>query len=654
MDEISRILELRELLEYHAKKYYEDDAPEISDFEYDRLYRELQDLEAKHPEARSAESRTSRIGGKASEKFSKVTHSVIMGSLQDVFDFEELAAFFDGKEPCSAYSVEAKIDGLSVALRYENGELVRGATRGDGTVGEDVTENLKTIRSIPRHIPYKGLLIVRGEVYMPRAVFEKLNRVREENGEALFANPRNAAAGSLRQLDPKITEERELSIWVFNLQVCDRTFETHGETLDFLSSQGFTTLSLRKTVKTISEAVEQIRLIGQMRDSLPYDIDGAVVKADDLKLRERMGMTANTPRWAVAYKYPPEQKAAKLTAIEIQVGRTGVLTPKAIIEPVRLAGTTVSRATLHNADNIRDKDIRVGDTVIVQKAGDIIPEIVQVDLSKRPKGLLPFEMPRFCPSCGEPVVKDDEAAVRCTNSACPAQLVRSVMHFASKGAMDIDGMGQAMAQTLCDRGMIRNVADLYKLKAEDLASLDRMGEKSAANLIEAIEASKTRGPERLLSALGIRQVGEKAAKALVKAYPDMEAFFTVTAEELCGIQDVGEITARYLIDFFSHPQTRVTFDELKSCGVVTVGEMTEPKGDRLTGMTFVLTGTLPSMTRDEASQLIEENGGKVSSSVSKKTTYLLAGSEAGSKLTKAQSLGVPILDEDAFLTLIKE
>ncbi len=651
-----RILELRKTLAYHSYKYYVEDSPEISDYEYDRLFRELQELEAAHPEYEDENSPTKRVGGQALDKFEKVTHTLPLGSLTDVFDFEELRAFLASAGEEEEYSVEAKIDGLSVALRYENGKFVRGATRGDGVVGEDVTRNLRTVKSIPLTIPYTGTLEVRGEVYMPKNRFEKLNAAREEKGESLFANPRNAAAGSLRQLDSKITAERGLDIFVFNLQVCDRAFTKHDESLAFLAEQGFKIIPLIETVRGYEAIVERIKKIGELRATLPYDIDGAVVKANLLSTRQRLGQTANTPKWAVAYKYPPERKATKLTDIVVQVGRTGVLTPNAVLSPVRLAGTTVSRATLHNLSYIKERDIRVGDTVWVQKAGDIIPEIVAVDRDRRTGEEREYLPPTRCPSCGEPVVSDPgEAALRCTNSACPAQLVRTVGYFASRGAMNIDGLGESLVAQLCGSGLVKNAADLYSLTAETLASLDRMGEKSASNLVAAIEASKTRGPERLLSALGIRQVGEKAAKAIVRRYPDLEELFSATVEDLTQIDDVGEITAQSIVDFFAHPQTRQMINAMKEKGVVTA-KASPAAGERLplAGLTFVLTGTLPTLKREEASELIEKHGGKTSSSVSKKTSYVVAGAEAGSKLSKAELLGVPVLSEEELLSMIKD
>ena len=644
---------LRKTLEYHSYKYYVEDSPEISDFEYDALFRRLQDLEKEHPEFDDPNSPTKRVGGIALDKFEKVTHTIPLGSLSDVFSFEELKSFMADKGN-DEFSVEAKIDGLSVALRYENGTLVRGATRGNGIVGEDVTSNIRTIRSIPLTIPYTGTLEVRGEVYLPRANFEKLNKKREEKGEALFANPRNAAAGSLRQLDSKIAAERGLDIFIFNLQYCDKTFTKHDESLEFLREQGFKVIPLVKTLKGYGAVSDMIKHIGELRDDLAYDIDGAVVKENLISKRVELGETANTPKWAVAYKYPPERKLTKLTDIVIQVGRTGALTPNAVLSPVRLAGTTVSRATLHNIDFITEKDIRIGDRVYVQKAGDIIPEVVSVETKDRKGTEVPYRMPEFCPSCGEPVTRDpDEAVVRCTNVSCPAQIVRTISYFASRPAMNIDGLGEAVVALLIDSGLIKNVADIYYLDPTEVAKLERMGEKSAENLIAAINESKTRGADRLLSAFGIRQVGEKAAKNIINVYPDIDTLFDLTAEQLSEVDDIGMITATSIVEFFSHPDTRTLVDRLKAAGVVTVKDKVI-KGNKLEGMTFVLTGTLPTMSRSDASALIEENGGKTSGSVSKKTTYVVAGAEAGSKLTKAESLGVAVIDEEGLLKLINE
>lgn len=652
-----RIGELRALLEYHSRLYYIEDSPQISDYEYDKLFYELVALEEKYPEFESASSPTKRVGGKALEKFEKVTHDVKMGSLSDVFSYDEVYDFINktneklGKN--TVFSVEPKIDGLSVSLVYENGEFTLGSTRGDGIIGENVTENLKTVRTIPMKtkdaLPH---LEVRGEVYMPREAFARLNEKRETEGETLFANPRNAAAGSLRQLDSKITASRGLDIFVFNVQAVSGTeFSSHTESLEYLKNQGFHIIGGIKRVSCADDAVAAIKAIGEARDSLPYDIDGAVIKADSLADRVALGENISTPKWAIAYKFPPEQKQTKLTDIIIQVGRTGVLTPNARLEPVRLAGTTVSRATLHNIDFIRERDIRIGDTVTVQKAGDIIPEVICVDKSKRDGSEIPYEMPTTCPSCGEPVIRDDEAATRCTNASCPAQLERHIIHFASRDAMNIDGMGPAAVRLLTASGLIHDVADIYSLSASDVENLERMGKKSAENLIAAIERSKSAGLDRLIYALGIRQVGEKAAKSLAEAFPDIEMLFVASEEQISAIYDFGDISAHYIVNFFAHPQTRTLVDELKSRGVKTTYEV-QQRGDIFAGMTFVLTGTLPTLKRDEASGMIEENGGKVSSSVSSKTSIVLAGEDAGSKLTKAQALGIRIIDEQTFLSML--
>ncbi len=646
---------LRAQIAYHSKKYYEDDAPEISDYEYDMLYRRLQELEAAHPEYSDAASPAVRVGGRAAERFEKLTHRVPLKSLQDVFSYEELKSYLCSLDDGTLeYSVECKIDGLSVALTYENGKLTVGGTRGDGVTGENVTQNLKTISDIPLKIPYTGRLVVRGEVYMPRSSFEALNAQREANGEALFANPRNAAAGSLRQLDSAVTARRNLDIFLFNIQECDQIFERHDESLDFLTEQGFSVVPFHKTLRTYEEIIAQIEQIGSMRGTLPFDIDGVVIKVNSIARRQEIGENTNVPKWAVAYKFPPERKESVLRDIIIQVGRTGVLTPNAVFDPVRLAGTSVSRATLHNADFISERDIRIGDTIIVQKAGDIIPEVIEVNHKKREAGALPYVMPTCCPSCGQPVYHaPDEAAIRCTNSSCPAQLLRNIEHFASRDAMDIDGLGPAVVRTLRDAGLIHGFADLYALTAEQIEGLDRMGKKSAANLIAAIDRSKEAGLSRLLYALGIRQVGEKAAQYLASRLHSIDAFFTVTKKELIQMDDIGQITADYIVEYFSHPQTRILIDTLKQYGVKTEHERPEKTDNRFDGMTFVLTGTLPTMTRNQVSDLIESRGGNVSSSVSKKTTYVLAGEKAGSKLTKAEQLGVAIIDEQQFLEMIK-
>ena len=655
----NRIAELRKTLNHHAKLYYIDDAPEISDYEYDKLFYELVDLEERYPEFDAPDSPTKRVGGAALDKFEKVTHTVRMGSLSDVFSYEEIEDFVRKTETALGhavrFSVEPKIDGLSVSLEYHNGTLTVGSTRGDGITGENVTENLKTVKTIPLSLPDElPLLEVRGEVYMPRRSFEALNRAREEAGEPLFANPRNAAAGSLRQLDSKIAAKRGLDILIFNVQRIEgKAFATHAEELAYLENEGFHVIPHRTLASTSEEIIAWIEHLGALRDTLAFDIDGVVIKADDLSERVEIGENTSTPKWAVAYKFPPERKATRLIDITVQVGRTGVLTPRAILEPVRLAGTTVSAATLHNIDFIRERDIRIGDTVYVQKAGDIIPEVVAVEEKERPADTVPYEMPHVCPSCGEPVVRDDEAATRCTNANCPAQLERSITHFASRDAMDIDGMGPAVVRLLLKENLVSNVADIYRLRAESLQDLERMGEKSAANLISAIERSKEAGLDRLIYALGIRNIGEKAAKALASTFGSIDALAAANKEALVSIPDFGEVTADCVIAYFSHPQTGAFIEELKACGVVTTYEV-EKSDTVFEGMTFVLTGTLPTLSRDAATEIIERHGGKASSSVSAKTTYVVAGEKAGSKLAKAEALGVKIIDEDTLLELAGE
>lgn len=659
---------LRREVAYHAKKYYVDDAPEISDYDYDMLYRRLEELEAAHPEFFDPSSPTQRVGGTPLERFEKVTHRVPLNSLADVFSFEELAAYLDGAEARLAeanivpeWSVEPKIDGLSVALTYEHGVFVRGATRGDGYVGEDVTQNVRTIFSIPMTLPEPLDITVRGEVYMPRAVFEAINAKREAEGKTLMANPRNAAAGSLRQLDPKIAAERRLDVFIFNLQEGSLWADgheavTHNESLSRLAELGFTVISERVTVSRREDIFAHIRKLGDMRDGLKYDIDGVVIKLDPFAGRRYLGEGTKTPKWAVAYKFPPETKFTKLTDVTVAVGRTGVLTPTAVLEPVLLAGTTVSRATLHNLDFIRERGIMIGDTVAVRKAGDIIPEIVEALPDKRDGSERPFMMPERCPSCGEPVVRDETcgvegAAYRCTNSACPAQLSRSLEHFASKNAMNIEGLGPQIVELLLAAGLVRTAPDLYALTAEQLVPLDRMGELSAKNLVAAIERSKSAGLERLIYALGIRNIGEVAAAAMAARFGTLERCLAATYDELCAIEDFGDVTAQCVLNFFSHPQNIELCRRLTEAGLVTVA-VAKKADDTLGGKTFVLTGTLPTMTRDEASALIKEHGGKVSGSVSKKTSYVVAGEDAGSKLQKARDLGVTVIDEAALLKML--
>ncbi len=651
--------QLTEQLLYHARRYYNEDAPEISDFEYDQMQVRLRQLEAEYPQFARPDSPTQRVIGAVLSGFEEVQHPYPMESLQDVFSFEEIREFDARMKARFAqveYTVELKIDGLSVCLEYENGAFVWGATRGDGRVGEDVSENIKTIFDVPMTLG-KELrhLWVRGEVYMPNKVFERLNAQREAAGEQLFANPRNAAAGSLRQLDSSICAQRKLSIFCFNVQNArELGFNTHSKSLEHLKSIGCKVIEPYAVTSDVEDILSFIREMGDKRDTLPCGIDGIVIKVNDLSQREELGSTSKVPRWAIAYKFPPEEKPAKLLDIVIQVGRTGVLTPNAVFEPVRLAGTSVSRATLHNLDFIRQRDIRVGDTIFVRKAGDIIPEVLSVDHSRRPEEAQAFEMPANCPVCGAPVVQEEgEAAFRCTGAECPAQLLRSITHFASRDAMDIEGLGPALVQALVEQDLVGSVADLYTLQLSDVASLERMGKKSAKNLLSAIEKSKQNPLSRLLFAFGIRQVGQKAAQTIAKQYGSLDALLEADVEQLTMTFDVGEVTARYLYQWLHSPQSAHLILRLKEAGV----NMTQPdeqQSSKLAGKTFVLTGTLSRYTRSEASSLIEKNGGKVSGSVSKKTAYVLAGEDAGSKLTKAQELNIPILDEDAFEALMAQ
>ena len=657
MDYREEMKYLRDTLNAHGYRYYVLDDPTISDYEYDHMLRRLEDLEKEHPEEITPDSPTQRVGGVALKEFDEVEHVVPLESLQDVFNGEEVREFLDRVAETVAdarYSIEPKVDGLSVALEYRDGVFVRGATRGDGRVGEDVTENLRTIRSIPMTLPEKlPRLIVRGEVYMSRAVFEEINAQREVEGQPLMANPRNAAAGSLRQLDPKVAASRKLDIAIFNLQLAEgKTFATHTETMEYLASQKFKVISGR-CLSSAEEIIDEINRLDETRTELSYDMDGAVIKLNDLALREKLGSTAKCPKWAIAYKYPPEQKPSQLVDIVVQVGRTGVLTPKAVLKPVRLAGTTVTNATLHNQDYITEKDIRIGDTVIVQKAGEIIPEIVEVVKDKRPADTVPYFLPETCPVCGAPVSRDiDGAAVRCTGAECPAQLLRNLTHFASRGAMDIDGLGPAVIGQLVDHGLVSTAADLYELKAEEIAKLDRMGDKSAENAVNAIAKSKENDLWRLIFALGIRQVGEKAAKVLAAHFETLDALAAASEEELTAINDVGPTTAAYIRSWMDNPQSKDLLARLKHAGVNF--ECKEKQLDnRFAGMTFVLTGALERFTREEAGEMVEKRGGKAASSVSKKTTYVVAGPGAGSKLRKAQELNIPVLSEDEFLEMLK-
>ena len=648
---------LRTTLNHYAYQYYVLDDPEVSDYRYDELLRELETLEAQHPEYVTPDSPTQRVGGKLLEGFAQVRHEVPMESLQDVFAVEELFDFDErvraaGVQP--VYVVEYKIDGLSVSLEYENGLFVRGSTRGDGRVGEDITANLRTIRAVPlrltRSIPY---MEVRGEVYLPAKAFLQLNERRQQEGQPLFANPRNAAAGSLRQLDPAVTATRPLSIFVFNIQRMEgERADGHAASLELLRELGFRVIPDYRRFEGMQSCVERVKQIGEMRGKLPFEIDGAVIKLDDFAARERLGSTAKFPRWAVAYKYPPEIKSTRLLDIEINVGRTGVLTPTAVLEPVQLSGSTVRAATVHNKDFIAQKDIRIGDIVRVRKAGEIIPEIVEVDFSKRDGSEREFSFPTVCPSCGEPVLDDgQEAAVRCTNPDCPAQLVRSITHFCSRGAMDIEGMGEQSSEQFVRAGLITSIADLYDLSAPQIAALERKGEKSAAKLVAAIEQSKGRGLARLLYGFGIRHIGERSARQLAETFGSMDKLRRATFEELTAVPDVGEEMAQSVLAFFSHRQTQSQLARLAAAGVDMTQEQTV-KEAALLGKTFVLTGTLPTLTREQAKALIEQKGGKVTGSVSKKTSYVVVGEDAGSKLVRAQELQIPLLDEAALMNLL--
>ncbi len=657
MTAAEEIRKLTQELKEHNERYYVLDAPTISDFEYDAMMRRLIELEDQHPELAAPDSPTKRVGGAALDKFSPVRHEVPLESLNDVYDFEEISAFgvrVAEKAAGAVYCVEPKIDGLSVALRYENGVFVQGATRGDGVTGEDVTHNLMTVKSIPKRLAgAPEHLVVRGEVYMPRSVFSRLNEQREITGEQPLANPRNAAAGSLRQLDPKVAEERQLAILLFNVQAVSGTpYGTHTEMLDFMRRLGFPVVD-STPCGDIARCVDRIAWIGENRDTFDFDIDGAVIKVDSLSQREVLGSTSKAPRWAVAYKYPPEKKETKLTDIIVQVGRTGVLTPKAVVEPVRLAGTTVTYATLHNQDFITEKDIRIGDTVVIRKAGEIIPEVIEVNFALRPEGTAPFRLPETCPVCGSPVERDEgAAAIRCRNVECPAQILRNLVHFASRDAMDIEGLGVSVCQSLLDSGLVRTPADLYSLDVQSVAQLPRMGVKSAQNLINAVEDSKTRDLSRLLNALGILQVGQAAAKALAARFKTMDALEKAGMEELVAIDDIGEITAKYIVEWFAQPQSEHLIERLRKAGVSMTAEDTGID-ERFKGMTFVLTGTLSRYTRDEASEIIERRGGRTAGSVSKKTSVVLAGENAGSKLQKAVDLGVRVISEDEFEEMIR-
>ena len=662
MEAKERIEELRKIIEYHSKKYYDEDKPEISDYEYDTLMNELKKLEKENPEYITKDSPTQKVGGHVREDFTKVTHEVPLQSLQDVFSFEELYDFdkrikekadeFDEK---FNYCVETKIDGLSCAIKYENGILVQGATRGDGIVGEEITPNVKTIKTIPHKLKEPINITVRGEVFISKGDFEKLNEEREILGEPLFANARNAAAGSLRQLDSKITAKRPLDIYIFNVQKIEgKEFNSHWEELNYLESLGFNVVPFRKLCHNMKEVISAIEEIGENRENLTFGIDGAVVKVDNLKFREELGSTFKVPKWAIAYKYPPEKKETILKDIICQVGRTGVITPMAVLEPVKVAGSTISKTTLHNEDFIKEKDLKIGDHVIIQKQGDVIPEVVDVIKDKRDGTEKDFEMPKVCPVCGAPAIREPgEAAVRCTGIECSAKALRNIVHFASKDGMNIDGLGYKIVEQLLDNKLIKDIADIYSLTVEEIASLRKNGKKFAENLVNAISESKNRDLENLISAFGIRHVGKKLAKVLAKKYGTLDNLMNATAFDLTTKDDIGEVIAESICSFFEEKQTLDLIKRLKEAGV-NMSHLEEVQiDDRFAGKTFVLTGTLSKYSRGEASDIIEKFGGKTSGSVSKKTDYVLAGEDAGSKLDKAQKLGVTVLSEEEFEKMIK-
>lgn len=657
-----RIEELRKTVEYHAKRYYDDDDPEISDFEYDMLMVELRNLEKEYPEFITKDSLTQKVGGTVKEGFEKVQHEVPLQSLQDIFDFDELRAFDERMKKSALeynkelkYVVETKIDGLSVALQYENGIFVKGATRGNGQVGEDITENLKTIKNIPQKLKEPINITVRGEVFIGKSEFEKMNEERQENEETLFANARNAAAGSLRQLDSKITASRPLDIYIFNVQKCESIdFKSHYESLRYLEKIGFNVNPVKVLCNNVDEAIVQINKIGDDRDSLTFGIDGAVIKVDDLELRELVGTTYKVPKWAIAYKYPPEKKETILKDIVCNVGRTGAITPMAILEPVKVAGSTISKTTLHNEDFIKEKDLRIGDTVVIQKAGDVIPEIVEAIKDKRTGNEKEFSMPSVCPVCGALAIREEgESARRCIGIECPAKLYRSILHFASREAMDIKGLGDAIIEELLNRKLINNIADLYDLKLEDVKTLKKDGTKFAQNLIDSINQSKQNDLDRLINALGIRHIGTKTAKQLAKKFKTMDNLENASLESFIDVDDMGEIMAKSIFEFFSQPQTKDLLQRLKQANVNMSLKENELIDDRFSNKTFVITGKLDKYSRDEVEEIIEKHGGKASSSVSKKTDYVLAGEDAGSKLTKAEELGIKIISEEEFEEMIK-
>lgn len=657
MNPKQEIEQLTRELEYHNRQYYVLDDPKIDDYTYDHMLRRLEDLEKEYPQYASPTSPTRRVGGEAISAFQKVQHAVPLESLQDVFSLDELREFdarVRAEEPEAEYSVEPKVDGLSVALEYLDGVFARGATRGDGLIGEDVTENLKTIHSIPMRLEgAPPRLIVRGEVFMPRASFEALNAQQEQAGKPLFANPRNAAAGSLRQLDPKIAAKRGLDIYVFNVQLADGVeFTGHTQSLEYLKSLKFKVIPHKKLSK-VSEIDAEVLSINENREKLICDIDGAVIKVDDLSQRERLGNTAKFPKWAAAYKYPPEIKPTVVEDIVVQVGRTGVLTPKAVVRPVRLAGTTVTNATLHNQDFIQERDIRIGDTVLIRKAGEIIPEILEVDLSKRPEGTAAYHLPDRCPVCGAPVEQDEDGAfLRCTGAECPAQLSRNIAHFVSRDAMDIDGLGAAIVDALIEKGLIKSPADIYYLTLDDVKSLWKAGSTAAKKLIAAIEASKEQDVSRLIYALGIRQVGAKTGKVLASAFRNLDGLMAASVEELTEVPDVGAVTAENIYQWFRQEQSAHMVERLRQAGVNFESKRVITDA-RFAGKTFVLTGALSKFTREEATEKIELLGGKASGSVSKKTSFVVVGENAGSKERKARELGIPILTEDEFLEMMQ-
>lgn len=659
------IAKLRKQLEIWSNKYYDEDNPEVSDYEYDMTMNKLKELEKEFPDLITKDSLTQKVGGHVKEGFEKVEHEVPMQSLQDIFSFSELEEFKERvyksakenqfKEEEVKFVVETKIDGLSASLEYKEGKFVRGATRGNGLIGEDVTENLKTIKSIPKELSEPINIIVRGEVFIGKKEFEKMNEERELNEEKTFANARNAAAGSLRQLDKKIAKQRPLDIYIFNVQKIEgKEFESHYEELNYLKKLGFNVNPVLVSCNNIPEAIEAIKKIGDEREELTFGIDGAVIKVDNLKLREKMGTTSKVPRWAIAYKYPPEKKETKLEDIICQVGRTGAITPMAILNPVKVAGSTISKTTLHNEDFIKEKDIRVGDTIVVQKAGDVIPEILEVKKGKRNGTEIEFEMPKVCPVCGAPVIREEgEAVSRCIGIECPAKLIRNIIHFVSRDCMNIDGLGDKIIEQLIEKNLISNIADIYFLEFEDIATLKKNGKKFTQNLIDAINSSKNNDLYRLIAALGIRHIGIKAAKTLARKYRTMENLMEASIESLAMTNDIGEISANSLYEFFRQEQTLDLIDRLKKAGVNMNAIETEDIDNRFEGKTFVLTGSLEQFSRKEASDLIEKHGGKTSSSVSKKTDYVLAGEDAGSKLTKAQNLGVEIITEEQFKEMMK-